>query len=420
MLDIRLCYEQADEKGKTQYLMPSKFPKQAPTSFQREVNSHPIESCACRLRIHFEPFIPAGTVNRLIVKHHSNALHQWRSNVVLQFPKGTGSRVYLKENWKEHAIEVFFPEGGCLDTLNLLLASIHEDLQSLKSRRAVGAVKLEIHCFLNNEWVSHTRLKYYKRQSSFAFLFPDVTKEEKNTFSMIQELKDLLEDGKWTEALSQMEEQLDLDQQSRNTLTNLRRQVKEYDRDRLAHTSPADDLRRRGNDLHNRLVGLIDLLESELVSADQRPDSLGQKMDSITEQLKEANAHREEIATQAQFERAVMNRDISILLELNKDQEEILNKLTRILEESIETEQAVQAVLDLILAKLRSREAGLPEPLERAIKEVETVETLKLDAKAKLKMTLPIIPGILKYESELSSSNLFKWAKKFDLGNILF
>ncbi|MEM6261394.1 MAG: COR domain-containing protein [Bacteroidota bacterium] len=169
MLAYKLCYERTDKKGKPEYIVPACFsPEPLPLP-------ETLTTPQYHLRLKYEPFIPAGTVNKLIVslQHTAPTLRQeardetklshgkgigiynelmWKNNAVFDAP-GKDAYAHVWEDWEHKQVCIHLHGKGDLeymyDVLYDTLNSLNEELIATRQLKELS-IKAEVK--VDDEW----------------------------------------------------------------------------------------------------------------------------------------------------------------------------------------------------------------------------------------------------------------------------
>lgn len=156
MVSYRLCYKSTDNYDKEVYVVPSCLPTEEPPLPEF------LQKPAYRVKIHYEPFVPAGTVNKLIVSIQGGMKHSfpgepriaegdlkvkfehshltiydnlmWKNNAIFH-DSASKSYAHVSEDWdnKTVNIDLFKIQDSRLYTsLEQLLKGLNEDLRATR------------------------------------------------------------------------------------------------------------------------------------------------------------------------------------------------------------------------------------------------------------------------------------------------
>lgn len=175
LVAYQLCFKQIDERGRPEYVMPSLLPD-APPQLPAYLTGEPVS----RFRLVFQPFIPAGTVNKLTVQIKNNlyfsnpvkgdqldsddfmknrspisvevlARYFWNKNVILLAPL-IQSYAHIRECWEDHAIEIDFYQTESRDFLDMIESAVRQLNTELKASRKVFHLDFEVEVFRFDKW----------------------------------------------------------------------------------------------------------------------------------------------------------------------------------------------------------------------------------------------------------------------------
>ncbi|MCB0533965.1 MAG: TIR domain-containing protein [Saprospiraceae bacterium] len=175
LVAYQLCFKQIDERGRPEYVMPSLLPDASP-----QLPAYLTGAPVSRFRLVFQPFIPAGTVNKLTVQIKndrffsnpekgneagSDALIKnrplinievldrffWNKNVILLAPM-IQSYAHVRECWEDHAIEIDFYQSESRDFLEMIEFAVRQLNTELKVSRKVFHLDFDVEVFRFDKW----------------------------------------------------------------------------------------------------------------------------------------------------------------------------------------------------------------------------------------------------------------------------
>lgn len=143
-----LCYSRQNDFGETEYVLPALLPDKQPQL------PKPFEAPACNLRFVFEPYYPAGALNKLMVRLHRLIYGglKWKDNVVLHEVQ-ENSLVHLQEKWQEHAIEAVFCGNEFGTLFGLVQRELNDIAQTLKDTRFMYHLGLKCEARWEDAWL---------------------------------------------------------------------------------------------------------------------------------------------------------------------------------------------------------------------------------------------------------------------------
>ncbi|MDX2246557.1 MAG: COR domain-containing protein [Bacteroidia bacterium] len=277
MLDYKLCYARKDVMGKPEYVVPACLPVEQPDLPDF------LSTADYQVRIKYTPFIPAGTVNKLIVTIQQSDLPQhisqredfieheakfagkmfrgnisvynnlmWKNNAIFHDPDNH-SYAHVKEDWDNNQV--------CIDLFGQNVRFLYEYLESalqklndeLKATRYIRSLQIKAEVLLNNTWLE---LEYFRKKNEL-FFKTDMT-----------DLQKLIEKGEIDRAFAILKENLDSFDQ--DTLLILRSRWNRNEQDNLK-----GGLDKRDYDLErNRItIGLNDMAKKVTITIfDDKPE----------------------------------------------------------------------------------------------------------------------------------------------------
>ncbi|MDX2284269.1 MAG: COR domain-containing protein, partial [Bacteroidia bacterium] len=169
----QLCYSEISRYGETEYVIPALLRKEVP------LPAHLRKDPAFRIRFIFKPFIPAGTVSKLIVhvsRRESARIPEeqaglereapleiylkWRNNVVLFDPlaKEQGY-AHVIEVWEEKAVYVNLYGGQAARLYQSILAALRTVNQQLIDTKYLDRLELQPEAWYKDRWIDLSTLE---------------------------------------------------------------------------------------------------------------------------------------------------------------------------------------------------------------------------------------------------------------------
>lgn len=100
-----LCYVTTDDYAQECYIVPALLSSKKP---QNEDFKNLSKNIKFVLRFEYSPLIPAGTLHKLIVRHHEEIYRDWKWQDGIVLGKSIESLVWISENWEQNYIELKF------------------------------------------------------------------------------------------------------------------------------------------------------------------------------------------------------------------------------------------------------------------------------------------------------------------------
>jgi internalin A len=137
----RLAYP-VSIKGKQAYVVPSAmFNKSKPNL---EVYPHLITKPVHQFELIFDPFIPAGTVNKLMVLMYTQIYNdlKWYNGCVLH-DAVSNTFAEIEEDWRSHALTVKLFGQNCESFYNAIIANLERLIDELKATKYLDTLHLK-------------------------------------------------------------------------------------------------------------------------------------------------------------------------------------------------------------------------------------------------------------------------------------
>ena len=181
MQEYQLCYERKDRYNKSEYVVPACLPEDPP-SLPEEIFQSPKYS----LKFEFQPFLPAGTINKLMVtlqqgnfqgkeqllstgrtektlnvKVYENLM--WKNNVVVQAPDlEHNTYAHLQESWEDKSVYVSIYGSGAKAMFDFVEEALNQHNQTLKETKYLQQLNLCPFAWHEEEWEMLSTLQKYK------------------------------------------------------------------------------------------------------------------------------------------------------------------------------------------------------------------------------------------------------------------
>ena len=178
MMAYKLGYRQQDSFGKDEYIVPALL------SDERPVLPPYLQNPDFQLKIVWRPFIPAGTVNKLIVtlqrggmnihagletkgehlkgmghvqaKVYNNLI--WKNNVIVHDPENN-AYAHVEEDWENKTVYVNLFRKDAAPLFDYLLGVFESINQTLKSTKYLSQLSTEAFCWRKEKWRNLEDLK---------------------------------------------------------------------------------------------------------------------------------------------------------------------------------------------------------------------------------------------------------------------
>ena len=230
MLAYALCYRQKDIHGNTEYVIPALLSDTAPV-----FPSHLVQADQ-QLKVCYTPYIPAGTVNKLIVNLKSGhgaadfperqermmqkpLLHggnvavynnmMWKNNVIVQ-DASYNAYAHVRESWDEKTVYIDLYGSDTKPLFDYILEFLEALNQNLKDTKRMAQLSVEPWGF------SKKKNKWYKLEDLLDGIDPDfLGSDQKETYSSQikqktmqpkQQIQKLIEQARLTEALKALKQ----------------------------------------------------------------------------------------------------------------------------------------------------------------------------------------------------------------------
>lgn len=200
-----LCYARKNEYEETEYLIPARLRETA------ELPSHLRKDPDYRIRFIFDPFVPAGTVNKLIVhlnrqrnagiaadwpdeqKHaereHGLGIHplrsylMWKNNLVLHDPNNSiNGYAHIQEQWDDQAVYLNLYDGNAESLYERIQEALIQINKQLTDARYLSHLSFTAEGWYKDDWEKLATLK--KTETDFFATRPTDRMKKKRAFFM--------------------------------------------------------------------------------------------------------------------------------------------------------------------------------------------------------------------------------------------
>ncbi|OJJ23309.1 hypothetical protein BKI52_02825 [marine bacterium AO1-C] len=228
MLAYKFCYALIDQFNTPFYIVPSLLSVQPPT-----LPLH-LQSFEFQFTFRYQPFLPAGTVNKLMVVCKDMIFQQlqWKNNVVVHQiqPNGKTAYAHITEDWENTEVKVKIK----WDDQGALFNKIHETLfdlnQELKETKLMEQLEFEIYALHKGKFKLLQDLEDFGVPEFTPFFsqgteddtFQPPNSESASIQATIQQALEYLESGDFASFFEEMQQVTPSDQ--RTTLNQLKGQ----------------------------------------------------------------------------------------------------------------------------------------------------------------------------------------------------
>ncbi|WP_421946819.1 COR domain-containing protein [Phaeodactylibacter xiamenensis] len=194
-----LAYVQQNAYGEQEFVIPALLEKEAP-DFEGLL---PQEASPLKLRFAFQPFLPAGTVNKLMVrlKDHIYRGLMWKDNVVVHHPD-TNAYGHVEEDWQNHFVNLSL-YGEDLAVLYGMVASTLESLnEDFKNAKFLKSLDFVVEGFDGEEWLGQRFLQKL-HTDTFCFLWEQSpTKKQHQDMPTVDQVRALVARSRIDDAIA--------------------------------------------------------------------------------------------------------------------------------------------------------------------------------------------------------------------------
>lgn len=190
MLAYQLCYQPENENF---YIVPALL-KDKP-NIPPILQQYDYELC-----LTYYPFLPAGTLNKLIVNLHEYIYnnYKWKDGVILHFIVDD-AYAEVTEVWQEKNVYIKLKGNDVFDLYHLILNTLQQLNQNIKETKNLSKLDFEVKIKYNEEYETMKTIQRFKKEKEFEFLFPDYKKSKEKPIIVEKDIKEqareLLEDG---------------------------------------------------------------------------------------------------------------------------------------------------------------------------------------------------------------------------------
>ncbi len=166
LLAYEMCYPQK-KSGETFYVFPALIEKKKPE------DTIEFSATDYHLRFVYKPFLPAGTLNKLIVGLYQKIYNDqiWKNGVVLHDHK-TNTYAELTENWQEKYIELKLKGSEVADMYHIIVEKLNSLIDDLKDAKLLRYLEFSVEAFHKGNFIGSSVLKNFGVKE-FAFLWDE-------------------------------------------------------------------------------------------------------------------------------------------------------------------------------------------------------------------------------------------------------
>lgn len=152
MQAYKICYARPEHPG--EYVVPALLP-----DTRRELPAH-LQNPRLQLRLCFDPLIPAGTVNKLMVERNEMIYNNlcWRNNVIFHDPRNNAYAL-VSENWDDKMVYIDLFGADTRALFELLRDSIAGINQRLKDTKFLRQIDFQTDVWYEEEWMTLRQLE---------------------------------------------------------------------------------------------------------------------------------------------------------------------------------------------------------------------------------------------------------------------
>ena len=168
MLAYKFCYAQTDNQGNTFYIVPALLQDRKP---RMPDNLPPYKY---DLRFDYRPFIPAGTVNKLMVELNEYIYKdlKWKNGCVLNLLEDNkNSFAEVIEDWEYNTVFVRIGGENLSSIYNLILKTLSQLLQDIKKIKFLDVLEMEPKVKVDGEYELPKTIIKFGKERDFGFLF---------------------------------------------------------------------------------------------------------------------------------------------------------------------------------------------------------------------------------------------------------
>lgn len=168
MLAYKFCYPQKNNFGNTFYIIPALLPEVKPF-----IPNH-VCQYKFNLKFDYDPFIPAGTVNKLMVELNEYIYQncKWKSGFIIHLINNDRmSFAEIIEDWEKKTVFVKLGGDNLHDLYNLIRKTLSELLEDLKKIKFLDTLEMEAKVLVDGEYELPKTIVKFGRQEDFYFLF---------------------------------------------------------------------------------------------------------------------------------------------------------------------------------------------------------------------------------------------------------
>jgi GTPase SAR1 family protein len=184
MLAYEFCYKQTDNRGENVFIIPAKL--DAKPTIPPEYG----ESFDVEIRLNYEPFLPAGTVNKLIVRLHSYIMnnYKWKNGAIFSIPLQNGQAL-VEEDWREKAVFIRLKGTELANIYQLVIEELRSLNKDLKEAKYLNKLEFETTVLYEKDYHKVPIFLRLQEDEKFLFLNEDEKMNIRPTISQMKKHK---------------------------------------------------------------------------------------------------------------------------------------------------------------------------------------------------------------------------------------
>ena len=166
MKAYELCYEQKDGFGNPEYIVPELLSAVAP-----QMPAH-LGAAQFEIKFDYAPFIPAGTVNKLMVRLNKQIYShfKWKNHVILHDPQ-TNAFAHVWEDWENKVVYLDLYGEEVRSLYHQILHELSGVTERYKNTRFIHQLDFKAQACYQEQWVEVDMLKNFKDVQDLTFLW---------------------------------------------------------------------------------------------------------------------------------------------------------------------------------------------------------------------------------------------------------
>ncbi len=257
-----LCYPLQDDFGNEVFVVPALLNEASPNLEEYGFDIYD----RSKIRVKYDPFLSAGTVNKLIVRLRKHLFRGliWKDNVILHDP-ANNAYAHVKEDWRSHSVYVDLlshNKSAASSLYQLIIKALSDLNRNFKKTKFIEQLDYSIEGNISGDWVALDTLEKLNN-SDYAFCWQEQHGFQREKTALSTELTDttpmekirlLVANAQLAAALKALRDIAVGAHQ--NEVTNLSNRLNKFQREKRMGTLRSEEENVQYNQISSAILGL--------------------------------------------------------------------------------------------------------------------------------------------------------------------